>query len=152
MLVGAMDCNEIQVKQPSLVRPSTTSGGGVQERLTLTTRVRMSCRSASKVLAAILAVLLLILCWSSGSSAESSVVPCSSSDSIHSVSLLPIAASSAVLVGGKRVLCAFSVALYNPGLVLLLSLSVATAAAAVVVPVVVVVVGELVLLLASPIT
>ena len=61
---------------------------------------------------------------------------------------------SVLLVEVKRILCASSVAQYDPGLVLLFSPLVAAvaAAAAVVVPVVVVVAGGLVLLLASQVT
>ena len=122
--VAAIDCRDIHVKQPSLVSPSTLSGGGLQFRSTLRTRARMSCRSASKGLAGILAVLLVLLLGSIGAwSASASLSLCS-------VSSLPIAASAAV--GGKRVL---RVAREDPGFVLL---SPSVAAAAAVVPVVVV--------------
>ena len=132
MSVGDMDCSEIQVQ--------TTIIGEAFDYIWWRGGVRMSCRSASKGLAGILAMLLLLLCRSVGSS----------SDSHCSVASFPIAASSAVLVGEKRVLCAFSVTQYDPGLVLLFSTSVDAAAAAAVS--VVVVVGELILLLASPVT
>jgi len=86
-----------------------------------------------------------------------SVDSCSSAGSVSSLavvagfSLDSLAASSAGLGGVNRIRCAFSVAWYDPGLVLLL-LQAVVAAAAAAVPSVGVVVRELVLLLASPVT
>ena len=122
------------------------SCGRVLFRSSSRTRESMACRSASNALALIavgmIAVLLLLICWSFGSS---------SSESLCSVSLLPIAASSAVSVEENRVLHMVSLVREDPCLVLL-SVSVAAAVADAVGPVVVVFVGGLVLLLASPVT
>ena len=107
--------------------------------------MRTLVRSASKGLGIIVAVLLLLLCWSFGSVSAVG----SASSLLCSVSPLSIAAT-AVSVGEKRGLRAVPVARKDPGLVLRLSPSVAAAAA--VVSVNVVVVGELVLLLAFPVT
>ena len=109
--------------------------------------MRTVVRSASKGLGTIVAVLLLLLCWSFGSVSAVG----SASSSLCSVSSLPIAAT-AVSVGEKRVLRAVPVARKDPGLVLLFSPSVVAAAAAAAVAVVVVVVVGLVSLLASPVT
>ena len=122
------------------------SCGGVLFRSISRTQDSMSCKSASNavaliVVAGMIAVLSLLLSRSFGSAL--SVGAGSSLDSL--------AASSAGLGGVNRIRCAFSVARYDPGLVLLLSPSVAAVVAAAA-SVGVVVVGELVLLLASPVT